>query len=302
MCKLFKAFCIIILFGSGCSKGIDFDKTNFVISDLNIEMIYVESLNIWVSSHEISVGQFKEFIHETNYKTTSEINQKTLTESSIKNIYESLGFKADSSDDRYILGLYWANAIPQIKDNMPAECISGIDATQFCIWLSKKEHKNKCLPDTLSYRLPSIKEWQAFASCGDEDRIFPWGNDWPPSDKSVNLLDETIKSQYNDKIENHVENYSDNYVYSSPIDSLFKNDWDLYNVGGNVTELVTADPNEGAKGRVHRMGGSWAHGYWPVIGIYPYVTLTDSYDEVSYTASGFRIVLANIPSSKNNNQ
>ena len=67
----------------------------------------------------------------------------------------------------------WAGAKPLPGDEMlPVTFVSYDDAIAFAEWRSKR--------DGLEYRLPTEEEWEYAARGGDQDNIYPWGNDWVP--------------------------------------------------------------------------------------------------------------------------
>lgn len=55
--------------------------------------------------------------------------------------------------------------------NLPRTIVSWFDAMAFCRWLSHKTH--------LSIKLPTERQWQRAAQ-GDDNRIYPWGNEFSP--------------------------------------------------------------------------------------------------------------------------
>lgn len=65
----------------------------------------------------------------------------------------------------------WAGSKPLPGDELlPVTFVSYDDATAFADWRSKR--------DGVQYRLPTEEEWEYAARGGDQDNIYPWGNDW----------------------------------------------------------------------------------------------------------------------------
>ena len=55
------------------------------------------------------------------------------------------------------------------KTDQPVNCVTFEEASAFCRWIGG--------------RLPAAEEWE-FAAKGGEDRLYPWGNDPPTSERA----------------------------------------------------------------------------------------------------------------------
>lgn len=93
-----------------------------------------------ISTHEVTVGQFRQFVQETGYQTEAEREKKKTT---------------------------WRNAFPKQRDNWPVVVVTWNDAMRFCRWLSKKEGQN--------YQLPSEAQWECACRAGT-GTAFHYGN------------------------------------------------------------------------------------------------------------------------------
>lgn len=63
---------------------------------------------------------------------------------------------------------FWQNPKWNSKDQ-PVVGVSWYEAMAFCNWLSESSGENITLPTT--------DQWQ-YAAQGDDNRLYPWGNDW----------------------------------------------------------------------------------------------------------------------------
>ena len=137
----------------------------------------------------------------------------------------------------------------------PVVNISWEDAVAWCGWLTEEDHKNKLLPETASYRLPTDMEWSTAAGLKNETGTdpaakhqsdkeqYPWGT-WPPSPHVVNLDAPNIPG------------FSDSYSFTAPVGSLRPNAAGIHDMGGNVSEWCQDSWPSSPDERVSR-GGSW---------------------------------------------
>lgn len=168
-------------------------------------------------------------------------------------------------------------------DSQPVVRVTWEQAALFCNWLSAKEslpavyvEKGGRLEaaETMGtgYRLPTEAEWEYCARFHADAAFdkYPWGENFPPEDKTVNIADATAR----DLLSPYLEAYNDGYPVSAPVASFKPNDLGIHDLGGNVAEWChdvysiynyraealfedPAGPPEG-KHRVVR-GSSWKH-------------------------------------------
>jgi formylglycine-generating enzyme required for sulfatase activity len=167
--------------------------------------------------------------------------------------------------------------------DQPVVNITWDSAALFCNWLSQ-QHKLKPFyivnDDTITgidqqsmgFRLPTEAEW-AWAARWQSDgsmRKFPWGSNFPPTDKVANIADRHAK----DVVIRHIYSYSDGHAASAPVGTYPASSKGLYDMGGNVSEWLNdyysiaigrsatakTDPvgPENGEYRVIR-GASWRH-------------------------------------------
>jgi formylglycine-generating enzyme required for sulfatase activity len=94
-----------------------------------------------ISVHEVTLGQFEEFVKDTGYQTAAE-NKK--------------------------LSKMWKDAFAEQKPTWPVVRVTWNDAARFCEWLSKKEGR--------TYRLPTEAEWEYACRAGTQT-AFHYGED-----------------------------------------------------------------------------------------------------------------------------
>ncbi len=167
------------------------------------------------------------------------------------------------------------------RNKQPVVQVTWEQAAAFANWLSQREglppayvRKGESLvpvsPPNHGYRLPTEAEWAFCARVDAAGKVtkYPWGNAFPPPDKSANLADKSAQTI----LDLYLENYTDGHPVAAPPGSLAPNHLGLFDMGGNVSEwchdfytiyaptqgLVVTDPVGPVSGRHHVIrGGSW---------------------------------------------
>jgi formylglycine-generating enzyme required for sulfatase activity len=119
------------------------------------------TLPFYMGQTEVTVGQFRQFVKATGYKTQAE------REGGANRLTPNEGWKIDANTN-------WRNPGFAQADDHPVVCVSWDDALEFCNWLSKHEGK--------TYRLPTEAEWEYGCRAGSKGR-------WSFGDDESELLD-----------------------------------------------------------------------------------------------------------------
>jgi len=187
-----------------------------------------------LSGHEVTLGQFRQFVEETGYKTEAERDGTGGYGSVDGNLVQDLRFVWNAD-----LGF------PQTDDH-PVVNVSWNDAMAFCQWLSKRQG--------IAYDLPTEAQWEYACRAGTT-------TSWHCGDSDT-TLQEYAWFETNSGLKTH------------PVRQLKPNAWGLYDVHGNAWEwcadwhgadyyaqALPSDPSGPGTGayRVFR-GGSW-HGH-----------------------------------------
>lgn len=162
------------------------------------------------------------------------------------------------------------------------------DAVAFCNWLTETERGSRKIDSSQSYRLPSPQEWDAAVGLARgrkkvgltaeqtllDERVFPWGEAWPPPPKTANLAEDEIPG------------YKDGFPYTAPVGSFPPSAEGLYDLSGNVWEWTQPMEIRAVPTGILR-GGSWAY--------FRKECLTSSYEysvpiDLRAPTTGFRVV------------
>ncbi len=129
-------------------------------------------------------------------------------------------------------------------DDLPVVRVTPRDAMQYCNWLSRQEGLPPAyeerdgqwvfvpLPGT-GYRLPTEAEWERIAR-GGQDRVYFWGDRFPPPDESLNIAG--VESQ--GLLNQILRGYRDNGVGPQAVGEAPKTAFEFRGLGGNVREWV----------------------------------------------------------------
>jgi gliding motility-associated lipoprotein GldK len=151
-------------------------------------------------------------------------------------------------------------------DDYPVVGVSWKQARAFCQWRTLNQNayqKSKGKQPVNAYRLPSEAEWEYAARGGLQGATYPWGGPYTKNDRGCFMANfKPLRGDY----------AADMALYTVEVDAYDPNDFNLYNMAGNVAEWVNGsydpasynysssinpnvnDPNNSRK--VVR-GGSW---------------------------------------------
>jgi gliding motility-associated lipoprotein GldK len=157
---------------------------------------------------------------------------------------------------------FWHDAY----SDYPVVGISWKQAQAFCNWRTKfknDDQKSRGRQFVNKFRLPTEAEWEYAARGGIEGGTYPWGGPYVISDTGCFMAN--FKPQRGDYA-------ADAALYTVEAKSYEPNDFNLYNMAGNVSEwtnssydpsaydyVSTMNPNggDGANARKVIRGGSW---------------------------------------------
>ena len=120
--------------------------------ELPVKIVKIEEY--FISSHEITIGEFAEFIEATNYKTTAEKN--------------GLGCRRVKKGNWFWdPNLTWRNELQgaqSMRKEMPVTCVSWLDVQEFADWKNTKSAE-------VEYHLCSEAQWESAAKFENSSNI-----------------------------------------------------------------------------------------------------------------------------------
>jgi len=165
-------------------------------------------------------------------------------------------------------------------NNYPVVNISREGAEMYCKWLSQELWKVMGQEDAMKYndvRLPGRVEWVYAASAMGEDYPYPWKGQFLRNSDGVFMANyKPFENSYMD----------DGGFFSLKVDSYSPNSVGLYNMSGNVSEMVYNAAN--SREDPGTAGGGWMSNAEEIkiLGPDPYHGKTDPHPNI-----GFRVVM-----------
>lgn len=177
----------------------------------------------------------------------------------------------------------------------PVVGISWNQAVAFCNWRTNFKNgyqRSKGDPTVSRFRLPNEGEWEYAARGGIPSGTYPWGSPYLLNDRACFLANfKPLRGDY----------ASDQAVYTVEAKSYLPNDYNLYNMAGNVAEWTNSSYNSGGYDYVASLNPSMSFpdepkkvvrgGSWKDVAYFLRVSSRDyEYSDTSRSYIGFRTV------------
>jgi sulfatase modifying factor 1 len=185
-----------------------------------------------IGRHEVTVGEFRQFVEATGYVTTAEQGEGASV---------FVGTKVEKRPDAN-----WPNPYFEQDDRHPVVCVSWYDAAEYCNWRSRKERLQPCYAgsgDEITcdfaangYRLPTEAEWEYAARSRGKRVKYAWGDGEPYVNgrPAGNAKDEAARREWG--VKKFWQGYDDGYACTSPAGSFAPNELGIHDISGNVYE------------------------------------------------------------------
>lgn len=194
--------------------------------------------NLYASRSEVSNGLYQTFINDLR-------KSKDTLLISIAQV-DTLKWRDKSSFNEPYVVYYHQHPAYQ---NYPVVNISYAGAQKFCEWLTVQYNANpKRKFKKVIIRLPSEKEWIEAAQAGDTSAQYAWHGNTFFNNKGQAFANFTNEIKDTLAFKEQMKTNTNRDVIA-PIDSYWKNDLGIFNMCGNVAEMVSE------KGIAK--GGSW---------------------------------------------
>ncbi len=177
----------------------------------------------------------------------------------------------------------------------PVVGVSWTQAVAFCNWRTRFKNgyqREKGQPNVSRFRLPNEAEWEYAARGGIPSGTYPWGSPYLLNDRACFLANfKPLRGDY----------AVDQAVYTVEAKSYNPNDYNLYNMAGNVAEWTNSSYNEGAYEYVSSLNPNMSFndeerkvvrgGSWKDVAYFLRVSSRDfEYSDTARSYIGFRTV------------
>ncbi len=206
---------------TGCYQMGSSERETDRDDDERLHKVCIDSFQL--GKNEVTVGEFKQFVHATAYRTQAE-----------KNVNEKgcYAYRPNEKKWAWRAGSNWKAAAR--SDQQPVVCISWYDAHRYISWLNKNSAGG--------YRLPTEAEWEYAARAGTQTAYF-WGD---KEDSSACRY-----ANVADKVHNWGKYFfcDDHAQLRNVVGSYLANAYGLYDMSGNVWEWTCSQYAENYAGR-----------------------------------------------------
>ena len=177
----------------------------------------------------------------------------------------------------------------------PVVGVSWTQAVAFCNWRTQFKNgyqRDKGKPNVSRFRLPNEAEWEYAARGGIPSGTYPWGSPYLLNDRACFLANfKPLRGDY----------AADQAVYTVEAKSYLPNDYNLYNMAGNVAEWTNSSYNAGSYEYVSSLNPNMSFdvekrkvvrgGSWKDVAYFLRVSSRDfEYSDTSRSYIGFRTV------------
>lgn len=214
-----------------CPEMVVIPAGKFMMGSRRMKLDALDSENMLYFALKLVDQDYESPLHRVNVKAFA-MGKYEVTMGQFAAFINETGYDAGSDcykGDGKAKGNWRDTGFPQ-KESQPVVCVDSNDFQAYAQWLSKKTGKR--------YRLPSEAEWEYAARAGSTTAYY-WGNDIGQNNANCH----GCGSQWDGK-------------QTAPVGSFAPNTFGLYDMSGNVWELVEDRWHENYKGAPTN-GSAW---------------------------------------------
>jgi len=180
------------------------------------------SSNLYAGKYEVSNWLYRQFLNDL--KATNRVEDFKIAQ------IDSLGWRLATSYNEPLVELYHRHPA---YDDYPVVNISYEGANLFCTWLTEKYNS---LPgrkfNSIKFFLPTEQEWISAARGKTGNAVYATGNSLK-NKKGIPTAN-YIRTDIRD-----TTNAYDGAVFTAAVKAYWENDFGIYNMSGNVAEMIS---------------------------------------------------------------
>jgi formylglycine-generating enzyme required for sulfatase activity len=257
-------------------------STKIDLRALDKEMYPIKGA-LYASAYEVSNAQYRLFLQDL-----LEAQQFDLLAICKTNTVNWRSFLPEAYQELPASVLFDMGGNPDDGDH-PISNISHEAAIAYCEWLTQvynaSDHRRKRFQQ-VRFRLPTVEEWEEAARGGATyEAPYPWGGPYFRNAKGCYLSNfnpylvslSEKEPLFGPATENPESPGEDGAYFTAQVDAFFPNNFNLYNISGNVAEMTQTPTNT--------KGGGWQDpSYYTQIGVTQTAVLPNA-------NTGFRIFM-----------
>lgn len=193
--------------------------------------------DLYVSKYETSNLDYRNFLADLLKTDKTELYKNCLP--------DTISWKDKMSSYEPFVKFYFRHPS---YENYPVVGISFESANEYCTWLTDNYNKD---PERkfkkVIFTLPSKDDWMFAANKGDASRTYPWGSGYIQNNRKDDLCNyrhaeykfDSAAKRYTEIQMSSVPNQPERRKITAPVKSYFPNSFGLYNMSGNVAEMIS---------------------------------------------------------------
>ena len=225
-------FCLIVFSTSFTITG----KINFGVSHINKNFVKIKN-ELYISKYETTNQEYRNFLSNLLSNNESQLYKSSLP--------DTLCWRNETTYNEPFVQYYFRS--PNF-DNYPVVAITFESANEYCSWLTKQYNEDpKRKFKEVVFRLPTNDEWIFAANKGDTGKTYTWGTGYIQNSRKKDLCNyrrieykyDSLTKEYQPIERTALEKSLDKRRIAASVDSYFPNSFGLYNMCGNVAEMIS---------------------------------------------------------------
>ena len=213
----------------------EIDNPLFEMKSIKSNFIKVKN-DLFVSKYEVSNLDYRNFLTDISNNNKIELYKNCLP--------DTLVWQDKFKNTAPFVEFYFRHVS---YDNYPVVGISYESAIEYCNWLTEKYNNDtKKKYKKVLFKLLNKEDWIFAANKGETSKVYTWGSGFMQNNRKQNLCNykhtsfvfDSLTKKYNEIPETSQTTLFEKSVITTSINSFYPNSFGLYNMCGNVAEMI----------------------------------------------------------------